>query len=420
MIPALRLLQRLLLGSLIASAALACSAESPVAPGQIQTLPPIQTLPRELTSAERDVISSSNAFAFSLLHQLNREEAGKNVFVSPLSASMALGMTLNGAGGSTFEAMRETLRFSGLALPEINESYRSLIELLRGLDPAVVFQIANSIWYRQGYPVEQAFLDAVEDPFDAEIQALDFGAPASLGVINSWVKRSTAGKIPTIVDQIGPDDVMFLINAIYFKGSWTQRFDRAKTRDDLFTLADGSRKTVKLMEQEGEFGYQANELFQAADLPYGGGAFSMTVVLPSPGTDLEAFVAGLDEAAWAELVAGFSKQELMVSLPRFKLEWEKTLNETLKALGMEAAFIPGVADFTRLSSGGGLWIGEVKQKTFVEVNEEGTEAAAATAVLIPRRARPELRVDRPFLFAIRERFSGTVLFLGKIVDPPQS
>ena len=415
MIYLLRLLRRQALWPLLVGSALACSGESPVAPV------PMERLPRELSLAENSVIEASNAFAFSLFRELQRAEPERNLFVSPLSASMALGMTLNGAGGETFEEMRQTLRLAGLTLPEINASYRSLIDLLHGLDPGVAFQIANSVWYRQEFTVEQPFLDVVEASFDAEVQGLDFEDPSSRDIINRWVARSTADRIKEIVNEFEADQVMFLINAIYFKGSWTQRFDRGRTRDDLFRLIDGTRKPVKLMEQQGEFGYQVDDLFRAVDLPYGRGAFSMTLVLPNEGIDLETFVSGLDEASWARLVEGLSNEDVVVSLPRFRLEWEKTLNETLQALGMEAAFMGGIADFTGISrsEGGRLYIDKVKQKTFVEVNEEGTEAAAATSVGIKPISGPaEFRVDRPFFFAIRERFSGTLLFLGKIVDPP--
>jgi serpin B len=379
---------------------------------------PVAPVGRELTVLEKRLVQSGNDFGLKLFREVVKTEKDKNVFLSPLSVSMALGMTLNGANGSTKEAMEQTLELAGLTTEEINQSYKSLIELLTQLDPKVLFTIANSIWYRQDYTFEQEFLRLNQTYFDAEVRGLDFRDPRSVDIINAWVDAKTRGKIEKILDSIDPNHVMFLINAIYFKGTWTYEFDKEKTQDDWFTLPDGSRKPSKMMTQKGEFPYFATEDFQAIDLPYGGGAFSMTIFLPRPNRDLDSLIAQLNPQSWVEWLGKFSPTSVTLQLPRFTLEYEIKLNDVLSALGMGVAFDPGRADFTRMYKPGGLFIDFVKQKTFVQVNEEGTEAAAVTVVAISASAGGLLmRVDRPFLFAIRENRSGTILFIGKIVNP---
>ena len=378
----------------------------------------ITELPRALSAAEVEVISASNRFAFDLLAQANR--AGDNLFLSPLSASMALGMTMNGAAGETWNQMRDVLGFGSLTEEEINASYGSLIELLVGLDPAVETAIGNSVWTRLGFPVHADFLDSVRDAFDAEVAELDFADPAASVRINEWVRAATQGRIEDIVPAMIPDNVvMYLINAIYFKGSWTFQFDASDTRTEPFHLDDGSTRTVPLMTLRRELQYQENSRFQAVDLPYGGRAFSMTVLLPQQGVSVDSLAATLDPEAWEGIVDSFRETDLLLFLPRFRLPYERTLNDDLAALGMVDAF-DHRADLSRLSPVDGLWISEVKQKAWVDVNEEGTEAAAATVVTIVESAPPTVRADRPFLFFIRERLSGTILFAGKLAGPPAS
>ena len=396
--------------------AISACASDPVAPGTISALP------RPLTDAEAFVGSAGNRFSFDLLRQVNLAQQDENVFLSPLSASMALGMTLNGAAGATADEMRRALGFGEVSEQSINDGYRGLIGLLRGLDRSTDVRVANAIFHRHDYPFEQSFLETGRRYFDAEVRGLDFAAPATLGTINDWVSRGTNGKIPTILDRITPNEVMFLINAVYFKGSWRSRFDPRATADAEFRTIDGSSQPMKLMYQKtANLRYLETADFQAVDLLYGNSAYAMTVLLPKPETNVNALVASLSDAAWAEWSQGFEEQEVELYLPKLKLEYERTLNEDLQALGMRLAF--DGADFSRMSPRGrGLEISYVKQKTFVDIHEEGPEAAAATVVAVIERALPSsvMRVDRPFLFAIRERFSGTILFVGKIVRMPAS
>ncbi len=375
----------------------------------------------ELTAAERHVIESDNKFGLKLFREIIKGEKDKNVFISPLSVSMALGMTNNGANGETQEAMQEVLELSGMTLKEINQSYKSLMELLRGLDPKVQFQIANSIWYRLGLTPEDEFVDLCKEYFDALVSGLNFADPNAAKIINAWVEEATNGKIDKIVDDpIGDLTLMFLINAIYFKGTWTYQFDEDSTRDTVFTLPDGTQKPCQMMQQSAFFDYFSNDGFQAVDLAYGDGDFSMTIFLPKPDVDIDSLIAQFTPENLSYWLGCFSSDSGKIFVPKFKVEYDLLLNNVLKTLGMEIAFDPGRADFTKMYEGGGIWIGKVKHKTYVEVNEEGTEAAAVTSVVMATVSEhPDfhIRVDRPFVFLIRENKSRTILFIGKIVEP---
>jgi serine protease inhibitor len=375
----------------------------------------ITSLPRSLTAPEQQTIEASNRFALSLLDALYTAEPDSNLFMSPLSAHMALGMALNGAADSTFEAMRVTLGFDTSDLGEINSAYATLLDLLIGLDPQVQFRIANSVWLRLGFPFMPSFSDTVRAYFDATVATRDFDDPATVDEINNWVDQATNGKIDRMVEAIDPLDIAFLINAIYFKGSWSAQFDPAGTRDEEFHLLDGGSRTVKMMHRGGTYLARFTPEYSAVDLPYGGEAFAMTVIVP-------AHESILTPAAWDDLLDGFSEVKVHVAMPRLRLEWERELNPALAALGMGIAFFPGLADFSRLSDArDDLYISSVLQKTFVDIDEEGTEAAAATSVKVSATsAPPTIQADRPYLFVIRERLSATILFIGAILDPPSS
>ncbi len=377
---------------------------------------------RELSSAETKLVESDNSFGLKLFKEINAEMADSNVFISPLSISMALGMTYNGAAGSTEEAMRTTLEFGDLSMGEINESYKSLIELLSGIDSDVEFNIANSIWYRDDFTFEQDFFERCRDYFDARVSGLDFGKPqAAKDTMNNWVDKNTNGKIKNIVNYVDPVyDVMFLINAIYFDGNWTYQFDKEGTKDEIFYLPGGSTKECKMMNIEEEFKYFGDSILQAIDVPYGNGNYSMTVILPREGKDIDLLIAGLTQEKWDEWMNSFSEQTLTLFLPKIKLEYEikNTLKKALSDLGMDIAFDPYRANFTGMYEPGEIYIDRVIHKTFLKVDEEGTEAAAATVVAVGLTSVGlTMYVNRPFLFAIRENHSGTILFIGKIIDP---
>jgi len=390
-------------------------------PGGPDGPPPLLTaLPRELSPAEARVADGANAFAFDLLREATRSLAPEaNAFLSPLSASMALGMALNGAEGETFERMRAALRLEGMSRDQINQGYRDLLDLLGGLDGRAEMRVANAMWIDDRLPVEPAFVATGREFFEAEIAALDFTAPGAVESINDWVAGRTGGRIPRLLEELSPEEVLFLVNAIYFKATWRTGFDPRDTREGPFHAADGRTRTAFLMRQAETHRYAETEAYQAADLLYGNGAFAMTVILPRPGRGPAEVLAGLDGRTWGELLARLHEQTVILTLPRFRLDYARELEADLGALGMAVAFDPDRADFTRIAdvSPERLYLTRVVQKTFVEVNEEGTEAAAATGVGIGVTSAPQeihLTVDRPFLVAIRERFTGTVVFLGLV------
>ena len=394
-------------------------AKEPFEPAPVR----ITALPRALTAGEQRLIDADNRLAFKLLQLVTTETSDTlpNLFISPLSIAMALGMTYNGAAGTTEEAMRSTLELDSMTLDEVNDANRSLIALLRGLDPRVRFQIANSIWYRQGFVVEPPFLDATRTYFDARVEALDFSAPDAAQTINDWIKAQTQGLIPTVVPNPVPQDVlMYLINAIYFKGDWTQQFDKARTLPRAFRLTDGMTVDVPTMTYADQGNIRRKETANAliVDLPYGGQAFSMTIVLPNEGTAVEDIVAALTPEQWRDWTTGLDSARAELFLPKFKLENNLTLKPTLQALGMAVAF-SDAANFHRMTPAA-VTIYDVLHRTYVDVNEEGTEAAAVTVVVVGPTCAcgPEpIRIDRPFLFALRETLSGTILFMGVIRHP---
>jgi len=394
----------------------ACGGNNPTTP--TGATPALTALPRDLTSAERNVLGASNAFSFALWKRVNLAQKDSNVFVSPLSASFSLGMAMTGTANQTFDDMRAALQFGTASLADIDAGYKSLIALLTSLDKTVTMEIANSIWYRNTFPFNQSFLDDGTNYFGATIKPLDFAnVDASLSAINGWVNTQTKGKIPTIIDKIEPENVMFLINAIYFKGSWRERFNPALTQDGTFHAVGGDQ-TVRLMNRHAKMLYAETATYQAVDLPYGDSAFTMTVVLPKTGTTVESLAASLDAASWQTLTSSLHTGDIDLVLPKVKMSWTRGLIPDLKGLGMLVPFADG-ADFTRMSTRGReLYISSVRQKTFVDINEEGTEAAAVTSTGISLTSAPittVMRVDRPFVFVIRERLSGTVLFMGKVV-----
>ncbi len=388
---------------------------SSTGPGAGDPPPILSELPRALSGSEARLVEGSNAFAFDLLREITRGlPPDSNVFVSPLSASVALGMTLNGAGGETYDAMRSALRLGGMTEPEINRGYRDLIALLTGLDSRAELRLANSIWSDAALPLEPEFVRSNGEFFDAGVTALDFADPAAAGTINGWVDQKTGGRIPRLLESVSPDEVLFLINAIHFKGKWRSAFDPDDTRDGPFRGADGRERTAALMWQKGNLRYTEADGYQAVDLLYGNGAFAMTVLLPRGDQTPAELVAGMTPESWSALGGRFREQEMALTLPKFRMEYGRRLNDDLITLGMGIAFGPD-ADLSRIAdvTPDALYITRVDQKTFVEVNEEGTEAAAATAVGIGKTSAPgEMRVNRPFVFAIRERLSGAIVFLG--------
>ena len=373
-----------------------------------------------LTNNQKSLVLSNNAFGFDIFRKINvNESPDKNVFISPLSISLALAMTYNGANGDTRTEMQNTLRFPDLQPEEINGYFQTLSNALLNLDPTVKLGIANSIWYRQGFDVLPDFLSVNKNYYNAEVRPLDFGDPASANTINHWVAEKTNDKITKVIDAISDDQVMFLINAIYFKGQWTYGFDKKATADGTFHTSPGIQSTIPFMHQKGAFSYYANDSLQILEMPYGQENFSMIILLPGTGHSVAPLATGLTPEIWGDWLLNLSKTNVEITMPKFKFEYERTLNDDLKALGMVKAF--GDADFSYINTTEDLYINFVKHNSFVDVNEEGTEAAAVTVVGIVDTSAPveptfvPFVADHPFIFAIRETTTNTIIFMGKVV-----
>ena len=362
---------------------------------------------------------SNNKFGFKVFKEIVKEQTDENIFISPMSISYALGMTFNGADGKTKKEMAEVLEFGNLTNSEINASFKALMEKLMELDPKVMMEIANSIWYRENIDVLEKFKKVNQNYFQAEIRNMDFSEPETIEIINNWVSENTKGKITKVIDEIDALSMMYLINAIYFKGSWTDEFNKERTHKDKFFISNGKSVSCEMMNTAEENLYFENDDFQAIDLPYGKGDFSMIVILPKKGKDINEFISNLNRENWNSWLTKFSKQSGSLFLPKFKIEYDLEMNDVLKALGMPKAFTDA-ANFSRMTKRQKLYISNVIHKTFVDVNEEGTEAAAVTVVemrLTSFKPGFSMRVNRPFVFAIKEKERNSILFIGKIVNP---
>lgn len=385
-----------------------------------------QSLPSQLHPATKQIVTpvvnsevarANTKFGFKLFSEMLKQDSSKNIFISPTSVGIALAMTYNGASGETKQAMAKTLELQEINLQELNSANAAIIAALENTE--VELNIANSLWVKEEYPVKQNFLQKTQK-YKAKVTNLDFSDRNASTVINNWVSQSTQGKIKQIINNINSNDVLFLINAIYFKGKWTTQFDKNQTTNSPFYLATESQKQHPMMSQKGEYKYYENEKFQAISLPYGQNEkFSLYIFLPNKDSSLSAFSQDLNAENWEKWMTLFKTKEGLIKLPRFQMESDITLNDTLKALGMSVAF-GEQANFSGI--GDNLAISEVKHKTFVQVDEAGTEAAAATSVGIELvAAMPvepfQMIVDRPFFSAIRDNQTGTVLFMGYILDP---
>jgi len=413
----MKTLQSLMLAFLLCLATAACSTQT----NSIRTL----------TEQEQQMVEVDNAFGFKLFSKINEGEDG-NVFISPLSVSMVLGMALNGADGDTKQAILDTLEISGLTDEAVNQSYQSLIGLLKNLDSNVILELANSVWHASSWGVKQDYLDSTQTYFDAEVSELDFNNPAAINIVNNWVNQKTHGKISRIVDDFHIQTAVALLNAVYFEGIWEAKFKESVTRDSVFYLADDTEKPCRMMSQTSDFNYSVNKYFAAIDLPYGSGSYSMTILLPHNeeenqywGDDasnwtVDDIVANLTPQNWDDWTSDLYKKGVLLYLPRFSMEYDIEMKDVLSVLGMEVAFDELNADFSRMTDEH-IWIDKVTHKTYIEVDEEGTRAAAvSSAISIGCSAAPELPimlVDHPFVLVIREQHTNTILFMGKIMNP---
>ncbi len=374
---------------------------------------------RPFTAEEIQLIQSSNTFAIQIFKRLSEQEIPnkKNIFISPLSISINLSMVLNGARAKTYDAIYKTLQFQNMSLEAINTYSQSLIQLLMTLDPAVKFQTANSLFYRKGFPIKSPFKQALERYYGAHIAALDFASPLAIQTINNWVNIQTHGLIPKIIDQISKETMLFLINAIYFKGMWTYPFSASETKDRPFFLDTGEEISVPTMYRKGIVFRAKTEWGTIIDLPYGNRRFHMTIFLPSNSIPLSRVIQQLTKETIETYFQELDSIKVNLYLPKFRYNFSTSLNEILASMGMGIAFNPNQVDFSGISNRK-LVISQVNHSATVHVDEKGTEAAAVTStelevVSLP----PTIAVNRPFLFLIRENQANTILFMGMVMHP---
>jgi serpin B len=379
----------------------------------------------ELTLKSKQIIEADNEFGLDIFSRIIQNESEDNFMVSPLSISIALSMAYNGAENETKAQMAKILKVDKFTRDELNQTYKQLLESLGNVDSKVTLDIANSIWYRDTYPVEKSFLEINNSFYNAEVNAANFNDAKTVDRINNWVSDKTNEKIPEIIDNISAETVMFIINAIYFYGNWATEFNAENTTDGYFNLNSESQILVDMMKRVDTVNYLLNETFAAIELPYGKGKFNMMLMLPNEDKTVNDLVDQFDAKNWKKWQNEFEKtNNVDISLPKFKIEYEVGLNPYLKAMGMEDAFTRD-ADFMGINTNKDLFISDVKHKTFVEVDEEGTEAAAVTVVEFgvtsvgpePDPQYVPFHCTRPFLFAITEKDTGAILFMGKVGRP---
>ena len=364
-------------------------------------------------------IEGNNRFAWDILRELNHEDEGENVFISPISISTALSMTYQGAQGNTKDEMGKVLGYGDMDDETLRESYREFLKYLVAMDPEIDLNIANSIWYREGEAIEEEFLEVNREVFDALVEELDFSDEEAADIINAWIEDATEGKIEEMLDGPIPGNViMYLINAIYFKGDWTVPFEEEQSFDAIFNASSGEQQEITMMRRNGSVEYGEGEDYQTVRLPYGEKEnTAMYVILPKDeGQDINEFLGTMDEEKWQDIRGSVSSSDdVELQIPRFEMEYGiKSLKNALIRLGMEEAF-DMYANFDGIRPG--IFIEDVLHKAVIEVNEQGSEAAAATVVIVAESAvmdPPSFIADRPFLFVIANEEADSILFMGKV------
>jgi len=378
-----------------------------------------------LDEKSAQLIEADNTFGLEIFQKIRENSAEENVMISPLSISVALAMAYNGADNATKTEMEKTLKLFGLTPEEINASYKQLIEALQSVDEKVVFELANAIFYKNGFAVKPDFLNINRNNYDAEVSSLDFNSPSAVETINNWVATKTHDKILSIIDQLNPDDRMVLLNAVYFNGIWTTEFEKEGTKLHNFTKNNGESIEVPMMNKEDKLEYISNSLFKAVKLPYGKGQYNMIVMLPAEDKNSQNIIDALSADNLTKWENEFKTEDhVVVTMPRFKFSFETSLNEVLNEMGMQKAF-SGQADFSKITDQEDLFISSVRHKSFIDVNENGTEAAAVTSITFTTTSagpgdtvqKIYFTVDKPFVFAITEKDTGAILFMGEVQNP---
>jgi len=386
---------------------------------------PDEPVPILLTEKQKEVVDQSNEFAFNIFRQIvsNKKSEG-NIMISPFSISSALSMTLNGASGETFNEMEQALSLNGKTIGEINDAYLKLVSEMVPVDERVTLDVANSVWVEKTFSVKEGFMQALEAYFDAEAKSFDINDPvASVEAINSWIAGKTNDKIKDMLSGLDDRTRLLLINAVYFNGKWKEKFDSGKTTDRPFHLSSGTSVNVPTMTNKITLSSFHKNSATVVDLPYGQGNYTMIIALPDEGTTPAGLASSLDAATWQEWQASLENAggEYQIYLPKFKYEYQRSLVTDLQNLGMKLAFTD-IADFSNMADPG-LKITDVLHKTFIATDEAGTEAAAATVVIVGTTSvgpSPVIEINRPFLYFIREIYTGTIVFMGIVEDPSAS
>ena len=366
----------------------------------------------------KEFTHANSEFALKIFKQLNYAEPGQNIFISPFSISMLLAMVYNGTSGKTKKAMDQTLGFTNLNANQINESYLNLLYSIKNFDPKIELEVGNFIWCREDISINPEFIDKNKKYFKVESKNINFESITAADEINNKVKEVTKGRIEEIVKRGDlVNEIMFLANAIYFYGQWKDKFDKSFTEDKNFFLLDGNTKKVKMMSSSKDYYFYSANNLKVIRFPYGRDKVAMYVFLPADSSKLIDFIYKLNIDSLEKYLTLLKKVEVDVKFPKFKFEYEtKELKSYLIDLGMGAAF-ENTAEFSGIAPE--VYITDVRHKAIVEVNEEGTKAAAASGVVVAQASttKKEFIADRPFLFLIRDDRSGTILFMGKITNP---
>ncbi len=377
-----------------------------------------------LENYQADISLKHNQLGFDLYRALRMD--GENLMISPVSISMALAMAYNGANGSTKDAMAKVMYLDGISEEQVNHNLLSLLYYLTSADEKVALTVANSSWMRDGFPFSNDYIDTIQEYFLAEARSLDFSDSKTPDTINRWVKTQTRGLIPKIVEPpINPQTILYLINAVYFKGEWTQTFDPKRTKDGNFTTDSGESITTSMMVQNGSYRYGDNDFVQIVRKPYGKEErIAMYMILPKPNYKFEDIQNILDDETWKQWKDDMVIKSGILQMPKFQLEYKQSLVSALTQLGMGIAFDPAAANFLRMAEPGlsdNIFISEVLHKTYIKVNETGTEAAAVTSVVMNLTSVPmydfEMVLDQPFIYVIEDSVTGSILFMGHVVNP---
>ncbi|HCY43466.1 MAG TPA: proteinase inhibitor I4 serpin [Prolixibacteraceae bacterium] len=379
----------------------------------------------ELTTTEKSakIIAADNQFGFELFQKIEASlDEPKNTMISPMSVSLALAMVYNGAEGNTKKQMEEMLHKAGLTPDDINQSYKDLVAGLASHDPRVELSISNAIYYRNNFPVKADFITTNQNYYNAEVSGLDFTKTTqTLNTVNGWVKNNTKGKIDKIIEEVKPNDIMYLLNAIYFNGEWKYQFKKEDTANLSFTKEDKTVIQVPTMTIENSFNYCNQQNFQLLEMPYGSGKYSMLIFLPASGKNTGDVISMMTVENVTDWISKLTEHKKKVYLPKFEFKFDNSLVDELMALGMTDAF--GNANFSGIADAADLVISEVMHKSYIKVDERGTEAAAVTGITVELTSMPvdnSFRADHPFVFAIREKDTEAILFIGKVMNPVQN